>query len=149
MSDHDPFNCPQCGAHDYGLFASSMLGCPHCLLAENTALTAKLEKANRDIEIECGAWADQVHALKVKLAAAEAWVKELEERPLNRMVHHWGVENAVLRARVAELEAAAVPTFFCQNAGYICERCGKHKYVHQGDSLKCAPLSPTRESPNE
>ena len=24
----------------------------------------------------------------------------------------------------------AAATFFCQNAGYICERCGRHKYRH-------------------
>lgn len=33
-SNNDPFNCPKCGAHDYGLFAAAMVGCPHCMRSE-------------------------------------------------------------------------------------------------------------------
>jgi hypothetical protein len=40
----DPFNCPKCGAHDYGLFASAMVGSPHCTRAENDRLRAALKR---------------------------------------------------------------------------------------------------------
>ena len=46
----DPFNCPKCGAHDYGLFAASLVGCPHCNKTELTALRARLA----DIESQAG-----------------------------------------------------------------------------------------------
>ena len=39
----------------------------------------------------------------------------------------------------AALKAARAATFFCQNAGYMCERCGKHKYKHEGGDLWCPP----------
>ena len=39
----DP-NCPKCGAHDYGLFRASMVGCPHCLRADNERLRADAER---------------------------------------------------------------------------------------------------------
>lgn len=32
-------------------------------------------------------------------------------------------------------------TFSCQNAGYMCEQCGKHKYKHLGGNLRCPPPS--------
>ena len=45
----DP-NCPKCGAHDYGLFRTSMVGCPHCLRADNERLRGLLADAAEDIE---------------------------------------------------------------------------------------------------
>jgi hypothetical protein len=42
MELEDPFNCPKCGAHDYGLYRAAMQGCPHCLSAENKRLRADL-----------------------------------------------------------------------------------------------------------
>lgn len=30
---NDPFNCPTCGAHDFGLYAVALGGCPHCIRA--------------------------------------------------------------------------------------------------------------------
>ena len=138
MSDHDPFNCPQCGAHDYGLFASSMLGCPHCLLAENTALTAKLEKANRDIEIECGAWADQVHALKVKLAAAEARVAELEE-----VIADYNTGLKLSCGRRNEYNAKAFGCEAYLSRGMQCPNCP------MDDLIEMPSLRDAWESPNE
>jgi hypothetical protein len=38
----DSFNCPRCGAHDYGLFAASMLPCVHCAIKERDDLLAAL-----------------------------------------------------------------------------------------------------------
>lgn len=29
----DPFNCPTCGAHDYGLYLATAGGCIHCIKA--------------------------------------------------------------------------------------------------------------------
>lgn len=46
----DPFNCPKCWAHDYGLFAASMVGCPHCLQAELTASRAAEQKLREEVE---------------------------------------------------------------------------------------------------
>ena len=31
---NDPFNCPTCGAHDFGLYAVALCGCPHCMRAQ-------------------------------------------------------------------------------------------------------------------
>ena len=31
MSSHATFSCPRCGAHDYGLWVSSIGDCPSCL----------------------------------------------------------------------------------------------------------------------
>lgn len=50
MSETDPFNCPKCGAHDYGLYAAGLLPCPHCQAAELAAAhtrNAELEEALR------------------------------------------------------------------------------------------------------
>jgi hypothetical protein len=30
----DPFNCPDCGSHDFGLYVGSIGECPHCLKSE-------------------------------------------------------------------------------------------------------------------
>ena len=30
----DPFNCPTCGAHDYGLYLATAGGCIHCMKAD-------------------------------------------------------------------------------------------------------------------
>lgn len=38
----DPFNCPTCGAHDYGLYAGKFGECVWCLKRERNALKAKL-----------------------------------------------------------------------------------------------------------
>lgn len=38
----DPFNCPKCGSHDYGLFAASMQGCPHCMRADLSAANVRI-----------------------------------------------------------------------------------------------------------
>lgn len=45
------------------------------------------------------------------------------------------IRNAILNQQ--EREA----TFFCQTAGYICERCRQHKYKHLGSSLRCPAAS--------
>lgn len=46
----EPFNCPKCGAHDYGLFAAAMVGCPHCMQTELTELRALLAEREKEIE---------------------------------------------------------------------------------------------------
>jgi hypothetical protein len=43
----DPFNCPKCGAHDYGLFAAALQDCPHCQRAEIERLRRELAEARR------------------------------------------------------------------------------------------------------
>lgn len=45
----DPFNCPECGAHDYGLYAVSLGCCPHCMKAENARLRKLYHLAARDV----------------------------------------------------------------------------------------------------
>lgn len=39
-----PFNCPVCGAHDYGLYAIAVGGCPHCMRAELERLRALVQE---------------------------------------------------------------------------------------------------------
>lgn len=41
----------------------------------------------------------------------------------------------------AQREYDDISTFFCQNAGYMCEHCRKHKYKHLGDDLRCPSSS--------
>jgi hypothetical protein len=45
MSEQDPFNCPKCGAHDYGLYLMPVGECPHCMKKERDALKAALAEA--------------------------------------------------------------------------------------------------------
>lgn len=40
----DPFNCPKCGAHDWGLFRAACLGCPHCATNRIQELEGALRK---------------------------------------------------------------------------------------------------------
>jgi hypothetical protein len=56
-------------------------------------------------------------ALKARIAQLEAALREL-------------LLAAAPRSWAAELVPQRGATFFCQNAGYICERCGQHKYKH-------------------
>ena len=46
----DPFNCPKCGAHDFGLYAPNIGECPHCLKDERNALREELERADKRID---------------------------------------------------------------------------------------------------
>lgn len=98
----DPFNCPKCGAHDYGLFASAMVGCPHCLREELTAAQALAERhANTLADINDGLrailndniegmererieeiadnWKDMIARAERAQALAEQYRKALEE----------------------------------------------------------------------
>ncbi len=43
--EFDPFNCPKCGSHDYGLYAAGMLPCPHCQAEELAAVKLALGEA--------------------------------------------------------------------------------------------------------
>lgn len=40
----DPFNCPTCGAHDYGLHAAAFGGCPHCMKAQLDRLRSQVQE---------------------------------------------------------------------------------------------------------
>lgn len=67
----DPFNCPKCGSHDYGLFAGSCLPCPHCLIAEKNAL----ERSLREREEQLRAAEKERDELK-KDAARYRWLRK-------------------------------------------------------------------------
>jgi hypothetical protein len=52
-----------------------------------------------------------------------------------------GCDCADCREIRAAVEAQRAATFSAQTAGYMCERCGNHKYKHLGGNLRCPPPS--------
>lgn len=103
----DPFNCPKCGAHDYGLFAGSMVGCPHCLTAERDALKELLWQLYEGIYGHRKA--EGIDPFKTAVGGAlelkKAWYKrgvpaERERNALERELRQWetwGVVEIAIR----------------------------------------------------
>lgn len=113
----DPFNCPKCGAHDYGLYAAGMLPCPHCLMAENAALRAEVDlqrsELNMAFDQRDNAWKD--------LSDLRAEVERLTKEKCR---HGW-------RGSVPE-EGARIVT--------PCPTCGGQLFVGSGGHLTCASV---------
>lgn len=106
MSVDAPFNCPKCGAHDYGLYAAGLLPCPHCQARDLAAARQEIAALKADAErwryckslgvteqfdgwsiVLWVAGAPSIETLDAAIDAASNEIVRLRDRARNRRLH--------------------------------------------------------------
>jgi hypothetical protein len=110
------------------------------IIASGEQLYTLLEAADRIAELEAA----------LRKITATTYGSELSMSPEEHNEYfaqfyrqYRDIARAALAGSSPPGDATVDRVFFCQNAGYICERCRQHKYKHVGSMLLCPCLPPS------
>lgn len=73
----DPFNCPQCGSHDYGLYVVPFGECVWCLKRERDTLVAEQTQTGEYVERLLADHEEEKSKLRRTIAARQAQIDRL------------------------------------------------------------------------